>query len=161
MIRVFGFQTSVPDLKFAAWQAIIFFMAFVLPVLARAMSYHASDQFTVEPVALAANGVLFAALLSSSLFAFGLDSRALSKSDGALSFRLGLAFLAGGGLIILAFWSLPFLSTSPGFLPVSLALAFGGILATRRPFCWFLGLGGHARRVIIVGGGNRPGRSTT
>lgn len=153
VIRVFGFQTSVPDLKFAAWQAIIFFIAFVIPVLVHAMSDHASDHFAIDTVDLAANGALFAALLSTTLFAFGLDSRTLTAREGVLPFRLGLALLAGGCLIILAFRSLPFLSASPGLLPVSLALAFGGILGTRRLFCWFLRLGEHARRVIIVGAG--------
>ena len=153
VIRVFGFETSMPDLKFAAWQVTIFFTAFIIPILAHALWPNASDMRPIDAFGLLADGVLFAGVLSTLLFAFGLDSRALSSSDHSFPLRLAIAILVGGSLVVIGFHLLPFSSQPPGFLAASLALAFLGILATRKLFGWIVGLGGHARRTIIVGAG--------
>jgi FlaA1/EpsC-like NDP-sugar epimerase len=153
MIRLFGCETTISDLKFAIWQTAIFFLAFVIPMLAQAMAHNTSDVPNFTAFALLLEGVLFAGLLSTSMFAFGLDARALSSSDNAFPVRLALAILAGGVLIAVAFHLLPIFTRGSAILPASLALAFAGILATRRLTQWLVRSGGSRTRAIILGAG--------
>lgn len=152
MVRLFGYHTSRFDAHLLLWEFVIFFLSFTIPVFGGSLS---SDAVGIDFYQILVSAVLFAMLLSASMFAFGLDSRALEADDGAFPIRLALAVLIGGVVLGVAFFSLSPELVSLGLLPASLVCAFIGILLTRGAFSRVVKMGANGRRVIIIGSGER------
>lgn len=153
MISVLGYQVYMNDAKLAAWNAVVFFLAFFLPLVGTLVLDGTPEVWASTPLQFLAEAAIFAGILSASTLAFGLDSRSLGSGGAVFTIRLALGVLVGGAALLLLSPILPDISGDQARVLAGIPVAFLATLATRQLAKRFLVLGSPPWRIIIVGTG--------
>lgn len=158
MANILGYHTVRFDAQVAIWAVAILFVSLNLPVAGYLLW---SPPAEVDFFSTSIFSLFVSLLLSTSMFVFGLNSRALQADDAVFLVRLALALGAGAVVVGVALHSFPQPFVDWTFLLLGVACAFFAMLLTRGALSRMLSARSSPRGVIIVGTGERAREVTS